>query len=233
MNKSLAKTPVFRPVHFFYIFAALIVMTEIAALYFLALPLPGKISDSWNRLTKDRQETEALNTLVSTLASTDVTSLEETRQKVNAALPDEKKTAGIIFGLTRLASSSGVIVNSLEFAPGLVSTSSGSLPRETVPKKTAEFGVKSIPASLTLTAEIGPLARFLDDLAKVNQVIGVEQVSLSRTSGRTIADVSLILYYQPPKTGTITWKQIQPVTAAEQEILESLTGVDIFRIGPE
>lgn len=218
----------------FYIIVALVLLSEVI---FGLLIIPGKIT----KISADLQEADEiaaesnrLSTLLSTISNADQSSLEADLAKVTAALPDEKKTTGLVSGLSLLAPSYGVIVRSLEFSPGLVSTESAKF----LPQKlqiTSEVvtgnGVKAIPAALSVATNFHSLISFLERLKTVSQILTVTSVDLSTSSGKeSLAVLSLMVYYQPRKEGTVSWRQVDTLAPAERAIIESLEDKDLFTL---
>ncbi|MCL4397489.1 hypothetical protein M1403_00420 [Patescibacteria group bacterium] len=220
--------------YFFFIFLFVVFAAELGVLVIFAPSLYSTILSARASLAAQTAEVNTLSDLVTALNQTDPANLAALQKKVTAALPDEKKTAGVVTGLTRLASSSGVVVNSLEFSPGLISTGSATA---VVTNTSGEIvlggGVKAIPAQLTVTADVPAVSRFLADLAKSSQMIGVTSVEYTHSGPKTSTALGLLLYFQPPKEGAVTPKQVQPLTSQEVGLAQSLPQEDIFTVAPE
>ncbi len=230
-NKVQIDPAKIRP-YLFYLVIFFVLAVESGLLIFIGWPAVGRIFEAKEKLAADTAETENLKFLVSSISQSDEASLNSFVDLTRAALPDEKKTGGVILGLIRLASGSGVAVNNLEFSPGLVSTGSAAVV-SVVNEGTLGNGVLYVPASLGVTAGFGSLANFLETLGNSSQLIGVKEVDYSQAGSKAEAKLGLEIYYQPPKTGAVSWKQVKPLTPGEAEQINSLPSKDIFTIGPE
>jgi hypothetical protein len=218
----------------FYIIIAGVLLAEVVAGLVIIPDKLTRISADWQEADQVAAESGRLTNLLTTIATVDQASLEADLAKVTAALPDEKKTTGLVSGLSILAPDYGVLVRSLEFSPGLVSTESAKY----VPRKlqvTSEIvtgnGVKAIPAALSVATNFHSLISFLTRLTTVSQIITVTSVELSAPAGKeNLAVLSLMVYYQPRKEGSISWRQVDALNPAERAIVDSLEDKDLFTL---
>ena len=121
MNIELILQPLKQYV--FYLGLGAIVLGEV---FFALVILPGwvnSIGDDRVKLSVVSTETVDLTKTLNYLTQIDKPTLAALLVKANAALPDEKKTSGLVSGLAKLASSSGALIKSLEFIFGDVFTS--------------------------------------------------------------------------------------------------------------
>lgn len=197
--------------------------------------LPGRfetLAAKKEELAKNTAQAQELTATVRLLAEIDRDQLREDLNKALAAIPHEKKTSGLVTGLTTLASSSGIVVKGLEFSPGLISTPSAlsSAPLETV----MASGVKTIPVAVTLIADRNQMASFLASLRQASQMLGVISVQFGSSQRDTSAvTLPMLIYYQPPKESRPDPKQVKLLTTREREILDALPAEDIFKLPPE
>lgn len=200
------------------------------AMWFLPGRLEGLIAKK-EELAKDTAQAQELAATVKLLAEIDRDQLQKDLAKVLAAVPDEKKTSGLVTGLTNLASSSGIMVKGLSFSPGLISTSSALA---STSEKVLTGGVKSIPVAVTLVADRNQMATFLEDLRQVSQILGVTSVQFSSSQREAnLVTLPMLIYYQPPKESKPDPKQTKLLSPKEREILDALPAEDIFKLPSE
>lgn len=220
MNIKLILQPLKQYV--FYLGLGVVVLAEV---FFAAVILPcwiNSIGDDRSNLEKTTSEVTELIQTLDYLTQIDKPTLAALLLKANAALPDEKKTSGLVSGLSKLASSSGVLIKTLEFSPGLISTSSA------VPV-VSPAGIKTIPAIMTVQADLNSLIVFLQKLDKASQLLGVSDLKYTaNSSDGNKANLGLHIYYQPPSKSAVLWKQSSPLTIQEQKSLDDLSSQDIF-----
>lgn len=209
--------------YLFYIFAGGIIILELALVIFFFPAQWGKISQNWQDLQDTTKEAADLTKTISALANSDKDNLKQNLDKASAALPDKKKTSGLVTGLSDLAGQNGVVIKSLEFSPGKLAT--GSADEAT----TIGNGVKAVSASMEVGTNLPTLITFLGKLQKVSQLLGVVSVDFTGNS----ASLPLLVYYQAPRQGSLNWKQVELLTTQETQVLKSLEATDIFTLPPE
>ena len=209
--------------YLFYIFAGGIIILELVVMIFLFPAQISKISQNWQDLQDVTKETTDLTKTIAALANSDKNNLKQNLDKATAALPDKKKTSGLVTGLSDLAGQNGVIIKNLEFSPGKLAT--GSADEST----TIGNGVKAVSASMEIGADLPTLIVFLGKLQKVSQILGVTSVDFTGKG----ASLPFLVYYQPPRQGTLNWKQVELLTTQETQVLKSLDATDIFTLPPE
>lgn len=215
----------------FYIAIFTVILVEIL-FAFLVLPSGvNTINDNRSKLKALNSEIANLTQIIDSLENMDTKNLNNDLQKASAALPDQKKTAGLVTGLTNLASTSGVLLKNLEFAPGLISTDAASLailrnPGEDIIKGE---GIKAVNASMVVIADLNSLIDFLAKINKASQLLGVSSLHFgSQTGDNKQASIEFYILYQPAKKSSILLKQVTPLTESEKKVLESLSSKDIF-----
>lgn len=209
--------------YYFYILAGVVFVTNLAAVFWFIPNQVNKVSQKWRDLQQANQEINELTKTISNLENSDKSNLTQNLAKAAAALPDKKKTSGLVTGLSDLAEQNGVLIKSLEFSPGKLATGSAD------ESLTVGNGVKAITASLEVGADLPALITFLEKLQKVSQILGVTSVEF----GGKGTSLPLLVYYQPPRSGILNWKQVELLTAAETEVLKSLESKDVFTLPPE
>src|SRR3989344_2419395 len=131
----------------------------------------------WTRIRESQQRWQALVVEVrdltkasEVLAGIDGDTLLGFKEKVLAALPAEKKVSGVVSGVSALASQSGVVVTSLEFSPGKISTTSAINEAEIKQGDVnVEIGhVQAIPANLVVSGSTPAMLEYLRKLAEVS-----------------------------------------------------------------
>lgn len=215
----------------FYIVICIFLLLEILVAFFVLPSVVNTINDNRSKLKILNSEIADFTGIINSLASMDVNNLSSNLQKASAALPDEKKTAGLVTGLTNLASTSGVLVKSLEFAPGLISTDAASLkilqnPGEDVIKG---GGIKAVNASMVVIGDLNSLIDFLTKINKASQLLGISNLNFgSQTGDNKQSSIEFYILYQPTKESSVLLKQVTPLTETENKVLESLSNEDIF-----
>lgn len=201
--------------------------TIIAGILFLPSLLQTVLSKN-EQLEALSAESRSLTRGMTVLDSIDTTVLDTYLQKVTVALPDEKKTSGVITGLDTIGLNSQVTIDRLVFSPGIISTSAAELAQDNNVEK-LPLGIKGTTASLVSSGTPESLTRFLSNLRNAKQMLGVQQVSLSEKNDQGMtADIGLIIFYQPPPTGPIKWDELRPLSAEETTLIDGLATTDIF-----
>lgn len=149
--------------------------------------------------------------------------------RAEKALPDEKRVAGVVSGISALASSAGVITKSIEFSPGIVSTSSGSILVSTSEKDEGEK-VKSVPVSMSVTSTLPQFLDFLKQILKSGQLLGVTSINYSLTGGQPGGDMSLVVYFLPARIGKPDWNFIPSITEEDLAVLDELSNQNVFNL---
>lgn len=215
----------------FYFLAAAVVLVEVVAVL-------GLIPSQWRELTALRankmeksQKVRELETGLSVLTTVDQRELVKQLAVVNAALPSNKKTSGLVSGIIRIASASGVALSSLEFSPGNVSTVSAEAVEDEAVLGTK---VRQMAATVTIGSDVLGLTTFLSKIASASQLIDTKEVSYSNNASRVrSAQITLQVYFQPESTELVKWGEIRPVSASESAILRALSSKDVFTVPQE
>ena len=203
--------------------------------YLAFIVLPGTVSsmmDKRSEIEADEKEVADLTTVVGSIQKIDQAELETAVAKTTAAMPNEKKTSGIIYGMSKLAGDNGVVVNNLEFSPGLVSTRSGTIVSTEPVGQAVGSGVKQISATLTVSGELSKIVDFLVELRRSSQIIGVNRVEYALSASRANTGIiSLMIYYQPPKNNAQDDPKSVPfMSEADKEIISDLPETDVFTV---
>lgn len=224
-----------------YLGAFLLVILEIA---FLILFLPGKVTNisSWRtNIASLTQTVRLLDSTNQTLSQMDKNTLEAKLNQVNSALPTEKKVSGLVTGLSSLGSESGVIVQTIEFSPGVISSRSGQPAKTSItnPDTTTlptgdklAAGVKAIPLSLSVKGDIQSLISFLNSVHNANQIISLDSLDYRlANSGTNVAVISGRVFYQPQSNpGQIDLTHFQGLTEADEKEISRLPALDLFTL---
>lgn len=167
---------------------------------------------------------------ISVLRALDQKELAKQLAQVDAALPNGKKTSGLVFGMGSIASASGVALSSIEFSPGKISTGSAQVTEEAV----AGTKVRQVRAEVTIGSDLSTLTTFLSKIYAASQLIGVERVSFSASSGRQpTAAIMLQVYFEPRSNEPVDWGKVRPTLASESAVLGSLSSQDVFTVPEE
>lgn len=212
----------------FYLVAAAIILVEvIIGLVFIPSRLELLYTNS-QKITSESTEITSMENVVKSIQNVDKNQLDIYTQKTNAAIPMDKKTTGIISGISSLASNYGVAVKNIEFSPGVISTTSVQV------SQTASIsGVLYIPAQLTVSSDLNSLIKFLTALRSVSQIIGVSDVAYSAAAGSGVTTTTqLLIYYLPASYNPVSLSGVKPLTTGEMKILDTLPQKDIFTLGP-
>lgn len=209
---------------------ALLAALILAEVLFLAFYLPGKVfelldlRDKTTSLSSDVKQLMAAN---SQLAAVDENQLNSALNIAEVALPDEKKVAGLIAGLGKVASSSAVAVKSISFSPGQISTASGQVSVGASDLAIGD-GVRAIPVNMSVASSLTNFLDYLNKLQSASQLLGVTGINYSLPSQTSGGEMSLLVYYLPARTGRPTWQYIPPIEATDLEVLSKLSPADIF-----
>jgi hypothetical protein len=235
MNKNLLTFKINWPQLSFYLLILSLLLVQAAFFIFYVPDQVTQIFKAREAVDKDAAEINNLAAALAKIQTIDAQSLSRYLAVATAALPDEKKTSGMVTGMTNLASTYGIGVKSLEFSPGLISSGSANLTNLPTSQVTLGGGVKQITASLTIFASIPSLIAFLEGLEKTSQMIGVNSVELGDNAQRSEVSLQLQIYYQPPRSFNpdTAAKDLKLLGDEDVALLESLPEEDIFTVLPE
>ena len=218
----------------FYFAIGFLVILEILVAVFV---LPGQykqIGQEQAQLDQVNTDINNLNQSLSSLSQIDAKTLNNYFDKASAALPDEKKTSGLITGLSKLASASGMVMESLEFTPGLISTESGLPAPPPVPAVIQGGGIQSTTAFMVVSGDLPSLTTFLRNLHKASQLLGIYGVKYRVLSAAGLqTEVDIYVYYQPAQNIEELWKHSVALSDTDKEVLSKLAGKDIFNLQSE
>ncbi len=205
--------------YFPFVFYTLIILVDVII---LALLFPGKVFkliETKDQIeifsTEERQLTEA-NEL---LAAVDINQLSSALVIANVALPDEKKVAGLISGLGTVASASGVVVRTISYSPGVVSTSSAQ-----------SQNLDAIPVTMTLNSSLIQFLDYLKKLQSASQLLGVTGITYTLTGSSPGGEVNILVYYLPARAGKPSWLGVPRIDAEDLKILSKISPQDIFNL---
>lgn len=210
----------------FFVLAGALMLGEF---WFLVTSVPRQISEIGS-LQKSQVEISGeisqLDFAVRILTAVDQTKLAKQVASVNAVLPSQKKTSGLVAGIARIASDSGVILDAIDFSPGKISTGSAvSADDEAIPGSL----VRRVRAELTISGNLDRLTVFLAKIQAASQLIGIESLNFTGALGhQQAAQIVLQVYYEPVSDAVINWSQVRPVSASEEMVLRTLTSQDVF-----
>ncbi len=204
---------------------ALVLLIEV---WFLVTSVPRQVEEiltlqkSQEEISKD---VEMLDRAVRILVGVDQGKLARELQSVNAVLPSQKKTSGLVVGISKIASDSGVILKELEFSPGRISTDSAQTLDEALPGSL----VRRVGAGVTINTDLSGLTAFLSKVQAASQLIGVDTVTFTGSTGlQQTGQIALQVYFEPVSSGLIVWSQVRPVSASEEKVLQTLSATDVF-----
>lgn len=214
----------------FYIVCAIFLVAE---LYYLGAYSPMHWSQAQNLRTEYAdlsKEVSSFDKALGVIQATDKIILAKQLARVNAALPSQKKTSGLVNGILATASTSGVILKELEFSPGRISTDSSQLEEQVIDKSQA----RSVTASVVVLTDLDKFVTFLNSIQQANQLLGVQSLQFIRSPrGGPQASVMMDVYFEPLSDAPINWETVRSITPSEQKILDSLSLQDNFIIPEE
>jgi hypothetical protein len=216
---------------YFYLGAAAVIALQLILLVSVLPRYFSSLKEKMVTVEARQIEVSSYGKALKMLSSLDASQVDGYLNKVLLALPDEKKTSGIISGMTALASSSGVVVTGLEFSPGFVATNSGQTAETPGPEEIVEAGLnlRAIPASLTVTASVDSLINFLKKLSDASQLIGVMGVNYGSSGPDQVKATILIkIYYQPRDINKFAWKDLKPIQDEDISFVQALPDEDLF-----
>lgn len=214
----------------FYIGGAAVVLGGVWFLLTAPYQQWGEITSLQINKEQLSDEVTRLDKAITILTAIDQKQLAQDLASVNAALPGQKKTSGLVAGLSAVASASGVVVRELTFSPGRIATESSEVSNEQL----AGSKVRVVTASLSVGSDLPRLGSFLSKLQSASQLLGVSSVGFTAGSAREpLSTISLSVYYQPPSAGVIDWGEVRPVSDKERQILASLSSKDVFILPEE
>lgn len=214
----------------FYIVCAAVVVGGVWFLLTAPYQQWGEIASLQINKQQLSEEVVRLDKAITILAAVDQKQLAQDLASVNAALPGQKKTSGLVAGLSAVASASGVAVRELTFSPGRIATESSEVSDQPL----AGSKVRVVTASLSVGSDLPRLGSFLSKLQSASQLLGISSVGFTGATAREpLSTVSLSVYYQPPNSGVIDWGNVRPVSDKERQILASLSSQDVFILPEE
>lgn len=215
----------------FYLVVGLIGIALVWSLIFL---VPRQQQEVGSLLEKRRDvadEITGLSKALAVLKSVDQKKLATQLATVNAALPSQKKTSGLLSGVAEVARGSGVTLKSVDFAPGKISTGSAE---RTTEEKLPGTKVSVLLASAVVTGDLSSLRSFLTLLSSSSQLVGVKSVAYTGFAAREqTASLSLLVYFQQPETTGLDWSQVSAVSSEQEKVVAKLSTRDVFILPPE
>lgn len=229
MNKSLDIKINWSQLVFYF----LVLVAFLAEGWFFSFFVPGQLAAilfSKDAVDRNAKEIADLQVALQKIQQADQESLSRYAHLATIALPNDKKTGGIVTGMSSLAATYGVGVKSLEFSPGLISSEEADL-RNNFPVSLGG-GVRQITANLTVSAKMSSLVTFLEGLERASQLIGVNSLTFNNNPQGDYASLLLNIYYQPlplfnPQTAV---KTVKLLTQEDLSLLESLSEKDVFTV---
>lgn len=225
-NINMVKVKTYLP----FVVFVVVLLTNILILVFV---LPNKIFqiiDIKNQVDIISVEAKQLGLANEKLAAVDIGQLSTAAEIAGVGLPDEKKVAGLITGLGTVASSSGVVVKSISFSPGRVSTASAET--NVVSSGEVEIGasVRAIAVTMTVNSSLGQFLDYLKKLQVASQLLGVTGMSYLLSGTTPGGEVNLLVYYLPARIGKPSWLSVPTIDPSDLEVLAKLSRSDIFTL---
>lgn len=214
-----------------YLMLSAVILTEVGVVVGFAPRQWQEIGSLFERKAGLSFAVGKLTSALSVLRALDQKELAKELAQVDATLPDGKKTSGLVFGIGSIASASGVVLSSLEFSPGKLSTGSAQVTDEAV----AGTKVRQVQAEVTIGGgDLSTLTTFLAKIYAASQLIGVDRVSFSASSGRQpTASIRLQVYFEPRSSEPVDWGKVRPLLLSEGAVLGSLSSQDVFTLPEE
>ena len=168
-----------------YLFGALGLSLLTFVLFFLLLfPRIQQVQTHRQELRAYQEQLQSSTEKLSLLQNVNQTQLFQQKEKINALLPTYKPLLPLIGRLEQLSIASNVIVTSFETSPGELSTSSGSLKKESSSaRKLVQSNVDSLPLTLKLFGTISDIYRFLEGIDTLVPLADITSISLSSEQG--------------------------------------------------
>lgn len=212
-----------------FVLLAVVILAEVLSLAFY---FPGKIFellDLRDKVVLLSADVKQLSSANEQLAAVDNAQLDSALAIAETALPDEKKVAGLISGLGKVASSSAVVVKTISFSPGQISTGAGQV-SVGADDKTIGDGVRAIPVSMSVSSSLVNSLDYLRKLQAASQLLGVTGLNYSLLGPTSGGEMGLVVYYLPRRFGRPTWQYIPAIEATDLEVLSKLSPADIFNL---
>lgn len=231
------------PVQPYYLLVGGVIAVEVVFGYFFLWPKITEIGNLRKQVAEKQGEVDRLKKSWNYLSTVDQNKLRSDLEIATAALPDDKKVSGVVSGVSKVASASGVALLSLNFSPGRVSTQAAVESEKVLisPEVSNRLNVKSLDANITITGSLSQAKIFLQKLASASQILGVESVDYilgaagNNLSASDIGSLSVKIYYQPNGSQNINvnYENLAPLTPEEEAVLAKLSPLDIFSPPPE
>lgn len=216
----------------FYLVIMAVVLFELGVLFKFVPQQWQEIAQLLQSKKVAGDQVTALNKALTVLKSVDQKELARQLAVVNAALPSQKKTSGLVAGLTNMTQASGVNFIQIDFSPGLISTTSAV--ESAIEVVIPGTRVHRLDATLGISTDLTQLVTFLKQIQKASQLLGTSQVSfVGGTARRQTAQLTLQVYYQPEEGGETDWGSLRAVSADEQKVIQALSARDVFTLPEE
>jgi len=216
-----------------YVIIVMIIGVEaLTVLYFLPKKI-ASLKEAQNNISQLTAEVRTLQETVNQLSGVKPAVLEADLKRARLALPDEKKASGVILGLTKLASSSGVVLVSAEFSPGVMSTESARVTDEHPNVSTLAIGenVEVIPIQVGIIGGVDNIASFVKKISATGQLLGVNRVAFDAGLGQgSNTNIELFFYFQPPKESLGKVSQSFQISDQDNEIIKAIPSDDAFTL---
>lgn len=213
------------------ILAAVILAEIVAAMVFLPRQV-FRLLELYDRTKELTASVSQLTDAEKALAAVDDNQLNSLFNRADIALPDEKRVAGVITGLSGLATASGVTVKSIAFSPGRVSTGSGLVSVRGADDLVGDR-VRAVKVGLSVTSSLENVLSFISRLQKSVQLLGVTGVSFSLSGTAPGGEMDLLVYYLPTRETEPSLSFVPGISREEVAVIEGLSGPSIFNFPTE
>lgn len=210
-----------------------LVVVEVIGGVVWAFSMAGRINENKTKINSLKETKQRHEKALEVLENLDGGKINQSLQQTSQALPSEKKVSGIISSLTSLATSANVTVSVLELTPCSISTRSAVIkkPKEKLAdceNVKLQNEVSGVPLTMQLVGEENDVLNFLRKIEHVSPTLGVRRFDYSFTAKGKVADLSVLLYFQPVAQDIFKLEKISNLTASQEQVIQSVSGRSVI-----
>jgi len=191
---------------------------------------PLAIVPLWNQMSSSQTRAKSLNTQVNSITTraTLLQSVDEQQRdsfrRAEAALPLQKQPFAALLGINEIASRSGVVLNSYDLSPGVVSTNSA----EAEDTRASETGVQSFPIDVSFQGTIEQVQEAFRLLESNLPLFEIVEFSVSPQGEATSAaalvrsDVTVRMFSAPLQASQFARSTAANLTEKQRSVAERL-----------
>ncbi len=200
------------------VFAAVIVL-------FAILPMIQGISKSRNALDKKKQAVEKLQNKVLALEQVETLRIVENSGLINSALSSKKPLLELLAVMNRVATSSKVVIESVELNPGKISTEDGenAIPSRISGTNNKALGYDSMDVSLVISGDLDKINAFITGMETAIPVTDVLSITLNERQQKDVKTNEVVTDFEA-EIVTATYYFTKTVAATIETPLVETTG---------